>query len=44
MIQRFEVIAVGINVCGIRDITREHCSFIVCSFWHTGLEHTMTGL
>ena len=28
MIQRFEVTAIGTNVCGIWDITKEHCSFI----------------
>ena len=32
MIQRFEVNATGINVCGAWDIHREHCSPIACSF------------
>ena len=32
MIQRFEVTAIGMHVCGIRDITKEHYSFIVWSF------------
>ena len=32
MIHRFEVTAIGTYVHGIRDITKEHCSFIAWSF------------
>ena len=32
MIQRFEVTATGMNVCGTWDIDREPCSFIAWSF------------
>ena len=32
MTQRFEVTAIGINVCGTWDIDREHCSPIAWSF------------
>ena len=32
MIQRFEVTTIGTYVHGIRDITKEHHSFIVGSF------------
>ena len=31
MIQRFQVTAKGMNVCGIGDIDKEHCSFIAWS-------------
>ena len=32
MIQRFEVMATDMNVCGIWDIHREHFSLIACLF------------
>ena len=32
MIQRFEVTATGMNVCGTWDIDKEHCSPIAWSF------------
>ena len=32
IIQRFEVTAMGMNVCGTWDIDREHCSPIAWSF------------
>ena len=32
MIQRFEVTATGMNVCGTWDIDREHCSPIAWPF------------
>ena len=32
MIQRLEVIAIGMNVHGVWDIDKEHCSFIAWSF------------
>ena len=31
MIQRFEVTATGMNVCGTWDINKEHCSFTAWS-------------
>ena len=32
IIQMFEATAIGTGVCGICDITQEHCSFIDWSF------------
>ena len=33
IIQRFEITTMGMYVCGIRDITKEHCSYTAWSFF-----------
>ena len=40
MIQKFEVTATGLNVCGAWNIDKEHCSPIALSFLaHMGVIH-----